>query len=86
MRQAVPAAFGAEEGTWTLMNLHSLEPESSASADSATSALKNTLNFYTAKEAVAHLHTSQAVCRNSQQRYINTIILKSQLHYTIIVL
>ena len=31
-RKTVLLFFGAEEGTWTLMNLHSLEPESSASA------------------------------------------------------
>ena len=30
--------LGADDGTWTHMNLHSLEPESSASANSARSA------------------------------------------------
>ena len=42
-------AHGADDGTCTHMNLHSLEPESSASANSATSAYSNCSKFSHAK-------------------------------------
>lgn len=68
------------------MNLHSLEPESSASADSATSAYLSLPFNFTQKRHTKQFADFAYIKRlmNTQHRYVTTLRLKCQSDYNII--
>ena len=64
----VQTQSGADEGTWTHMRLLSLEPESSASADSATSAY---LILSPKLELLSYYITAVLFCQGFLEKKLN---------------